>query len=1668
MGKYTKEGGIYMDPDRNHPFPYSDGDEAENYIMELVSKADDVSTGSQELVMGIRDWPSLYHLSPKRADLVRPLEARLQGKSILEIGSGCGALTRYFGEMEGKVVALEGSERRARITAARCRDLGNVQVVCDNFETFSWDESFDVITLIGVLEYSNLFIKGAFPPLEMLHRIKKFLKPGGVLVIAIENKLGLKYWAGAPEDHTGQVFFGIEGYYSGSTAITFGRKELKDLLSHAGYIHSTFLYPFPDYKLPDVVLKEEAFENPHFEVLNLLYEKLDYDQGLPHETFFSPTRAAHAVHLNQLLPDLSNSFLVLCSLSTADILQDSATLAFTYNSGRKKYYCKENRFVASRSGSIEVKKKKLYRDPYPPDLLIRQQLGDEPYFNGRLLSGDILEIVSREGWTIGDLTPWALRYYEILRGYALAGGRYLEGKFLDLTPFNLLLDADNSATLFDQEWSCEEKVPLYFIFFRGLVYSLDKIEAFATPAAGTPAHLTALVIELVNRIFPFTASDLQECARLEEKYFSPVPLSPGKVFAQGLLKIRRPIRHLRGLLLEKEEVIARQETELQEKNQQIEQLTDELNQDNERQARAVEQLRQELGVEYRESEAHRGRREALEKEVAWYKRTYEDRSFAGVVKEKLHRAIRRRMHNVIRRLLNNDGVKGKYVLVYVLEYVRDQGLRKFLSLYAGIVRAKGWKALLHPREALLPQMQHKPDDDRRIPTALSDTGPDLEQLKEDLRSFTRLPKISIIFPTYNTEPFLLRMAIDSIREQVYTNWELCIADDHSTRQDTLAMLHSYSTEPRIRVKILPENSGISEASNAAIEMATGDYLALMDHDDALTPDALFRIVQELNQQGEADIFYSDECKVDEQGTLSDYFFKPDWSPELLLNMMYPGHLTVYRKDFLLKEVGVFRKEYDFSQDYDLMLRATEKTTRIRHIPKVLYHWRMTAGSAAQGDKPFARQTNLAALEDAIKRRGIKADVLELPPANRVRLTIHPAPKVSIIIPTDSRDNLAAALESILGGTSYTNYEVVVVTNSRLIKEMGAHFRLGKPDPGESRPAAFDQTKLLFVPYDRPYNFSDKCNDGAEHAGGEILIFFNDDVRPLQHDWIENTFEYLYIPGVGGVSPKLIYENDTLQYAGMATGVRNLTGTTLHGYQKDSLSYVNYPQLVRNVTILSGACLAMRKSLFFQIGKFDAFHTPSAHSDTDLSFRILECGLRCVYTPYASLRHIGHLSLKEHEKKEAPLKKDKADIFLLKRWMKYVHEDPYFTLPMRDYLYHDSPEHFRIYPFTESRRDRSRGDILAVTHDLSLSGAPISLYDTCKLLAANGYFVIVCSPADGPLRQMYQEAGIAVITDALLLRQHESFYRFARNFDHLICNTIVTWPVVRQLSNVLPTLWWIQEGQVLESFVANPDCRNTLRSAPLVIGLSDYALSYIRKYNPGAIKIYNACYDIREEGRDRRGLENPMEMQAPREKLVFSLIGSLEERKGQDILLEAIGLLEDQLLSHAEFRLIGRRHHPNFVLELERKARQLEQRTGRRGLVRFMGQLDHELCLDAIRDSDVMINASRDEPLSVVLVEAFCLAKPCIVSENTGIAELVKDGSNGYIFRHQDAADLAKKIRSVLEEPGKLIGVGLGARAIYEEHLSMDHFEKKILSLLESGTGLENKNNMRNAKKLSPA
>ncbi|MDD1005304.1 glycosyltransferase [Pseudomonas sp. TNT2022 ID642] len=950
------------------------------------------------------------------------------------------------------------------------------------------------------------------------------------------------------------------------------------------------------------------------------------------------------------------------------------------------------------------------------------------------------------------------------------------------------------------------------------------------------------------------------------------------------------------------------------------------------------------------------------------------------------------------------------------------GWRNFCTRIQRILKSGGIRALKEAARAQLKSPEAERGATRDILKDRQDSRfKEIESrfLMQSNESFDFGIKISLIMPVYKVPDDLLKAAIESVIGQSYINWELCIADDCSQSPSLNSLLESYvQRDKRIKYVQLEKNSGIAAASNQALSLATGAYIALLDNDDVLTNDALFWIASTIKADPALDMLYSDECKIDEKGTVQEIFNKPDWSPSLLLNCMYTGHLSAYRKA-LVDEVGGFRSEFDFSQDYDLALRITERTDKIYHIEEVLYGWRAIASSGAAGGKPYARESNIRALQAAGDRRGWKGTALALPAANRFKFALDDASDlVSIVIPSDNEKNISDSLESIGKSTTWSNYEILVVTNSSVCDALEPRY------PSEH---------IKFVRYDLPYSFSDKCNQGAKAAIGKFLVFFNDDVRVQTSEWVETLVEVLELPGVGIAGPKLVYESNTIQHAGMVTGVRRLLGTAFHCLPEDTNAHYNFAQSVREVSLICGACLAIRKDVFEQIDGFDAVNAPINHSDVDLCFKVRELGYSCVYTPHSTLTHIGHMSLASVdaiEKVSAPKKKDKADIYILRRWANYLGRDPFYTKAMREQLFHDSPDYYEVFS-NETLQCVGGKDILLFSHDLSESGAPRIVYELAKLLTNAGHFVVVMSPTDGSIRKDLQDLGVTVVVDELLLTQHASVFDFARNFDALICNTVMTYPVVNQLSDVVDVYWYIHEISLLAQLAASdPDFVRALKKPKKIWAGSKLAAIPVMKHNQsvqvleyGFPSLLPPLSDIKEK--------------SSREKLVVRTFGSYEPRKGQDLLALAIAALPAEIANKCKFEFYGRVLDESFFQGLTNTSKKIPN-------LELFGDIGYKQYVELMFSTDLLIVPSRDDTLPLVSLHALSAGKPVMCTLATGTSAYLKHKQSGFIIPGSSAAEMTKALVEAITLSADWPVMGDSAKQLFDKCFSEQEFSKKLM------------------------
>ncbi|MBK9276305.1 MAG: glycosyltransferase [Flavobacteriales bacterium] len=533
---------------------------------------------------------------------------------------------------------------------------------------------------------------------------------------------------------------------------------------------------------------------------------------------------------------------------------------------------------------------------------------------------------------------------------------------------------------------------------------------------------------------------------------------------------------------------------------------------------------------------------------------------------------------------------------------------------------------------------------------------DLRDQAELIEGFAHRPLISVVMPVYDPPVHLLDAAIRSVVDQVYPHWELCIADDRSPNAEVRRCLERWMKEDdRIRVVFRKENGHIARASNSALELAQGTFTALMDHDDLLAPDALFHVVKRLQRAPDLDLLYTDEDKIDEQGRHSEAHFKPQWCPDHLLSRNYFGHLVVLRTA-LLREVGGFRPGFEGSQDYDLLLRVTERTDRIAHIPRVLYHWRIHAGSAARSEevKPYAYDAAKRALTEALDRRGEPAEVgfLEGFRGYGIRFTAPLKGKVSVLIPTkDKAEVLGTCLRSLFALTEHPDLEVIVISNN---SREGALFEL------LDDMAAREPERFRWYRHDVPFNFSGLMNFGASKATGDHLCYLNNDTEVIHADWLRTMHSWSQRPSTGAVGVKLLYPNDTIQHAGVVIGLGGVAGHTFVGYHKDGPGYFNYINTINNYSAVTAACMMVERRKLERIGGWEEAFSVE-YNDVDLCLRLREAGYHNVYLPHVSLYHFESLTRGHpHMTKESYERHLREVALFQERWRGYVDDDPCYN------------------------------------------------------------------------------------------------------------------------------------------------------------------------------------------------------------------------------------------------------------------------------------------------------------------------------------------------------------------------------------------------------------------------
>lgn len=578
---------------------------------------------------------------------------------------------------------------------------------------------------------------------------------------------------------------------------------------------------------------------------------------------------------------------------------------------------------------------------------------------------------------------------------------------------------------------------------------------------------------------------------------------------------------------------------------------------------------------------------------------------------------------------------------------------------------------LPKRQSIIIQTEHDPRDyPRWILQYDTLIKKNIDKMKQHIAQWEYHPVISIVMPTYNTDERWLRAAIESVKAQIYPHWELCIADDASTQSQVRRILDEYAqSDSRIKVVFRTENGHISVASNSALELVTGEFVTFLDHDDLLSPHALFWVVQDIIHYPEAMLWYSDEDKINEKGERHDPYFKCDWNPDLFLSHNLITHLAVYRTSLVNKIQG-FRAGFEGAQDYDLALRAIDQISflQIRHIPRILYHWRTIQGSTAVApeEKPYAIIAAQKAINEYLGRRNVAARAMESPDIRgtirvKYELPVH-CPLVSLIIPTRNRlDLLRRCVESILHKTDYPHFEILIVDNESDDQETLDYMQQLEQN---------NQARIIDYPY--PFHYADMNNRAVSHAHGEVIGLLNNDLEVINRDWLSEMVSHTLRPEVGIVGARLWYPDHTLQHGGVILGIGGVAGHSHKGLPRGDAGYFGRAGLIQNFSAVTGACMLMRRTTFLKVGGLDAENLSTAFNDVDLCLKMNQYNLRIVWTPYAELYHHESASRGYEDTPEKMARFEKERTYMKGRWPQFIMADPAYspnlTLETQDFAY----------------------------------------------------------------------------------------------------------------------------------------------------------------------------------------------------------------------------------------------------------------------------------------------------------------------------------------------------------------------------------------------------------------
>lgn len=896
------------------------------------------------------------------------------------------------------------------------------------------------------------------------------------------------------------------------------------------------------------------------------------------------------------------------------------------------------------------------------------------------------------------------------------------------------------------------------------------------------------------------------------------------------------------------------------------------------------------------------------------------------------------------------------------------------------------------------------------------------------------PLISVVVPAYNTPEKYLRELLDCLQQQIYPRWELCIADDNSPRPHVRRMLEDAARgDARIKPVFRTENGHISRATNSALEVATGNFVALLDHDDLLPHDALLHVAEAILRHPTAGYLYTDEDKIDDAGRHFDPQFKGGWSPEMAITHNYTHHLTVIRRD-IVEQAGRLRPEFNGAQDLDLFLRCFERIDNrdVIHVPFIGYHWRAHAESTAtRGDqKGYLFEAARRGIVEATVRRGLRAAPFLPDIAKHNALCLHqlkwnPAilreNPVTIVIPTKNRADLLAPCLDSLARTTPREFVKIVLVDDSSDDPAALDFLTAQPARTDLRIEV-----ITAPPTADGFNYSRLVNLGTARADTPLVLHLNNDVTALNPGWLEDMAGWLSLPEVGVVGAKLLYPDGTLNHAGISVSHEDgLPHVLFEKEPQDDFGHLFLPHAARNVVAVTGACLLTRTALYRELGGFDESKLQVAYNDVDYCLRVATAGRRCVYTPQAVLQHVGSAT--------------RGTGYAEREHLEYIARHGGFQDPYHSESLHFPPRNLPLNPYHRRHAERPRPfRAIVVTQNLKFEGAPIFVFELARYLAAQpGVQLTVVSTEDGPLRARFEQHGLKVeIWDTAAIARattpeafHAALDSFAktRRWDDaevFLCNTLPTYWAVHLAHRLGKTsAFYLHESRPVRKFFEPtlpapllPVAEEALQLATRVVFTADSTREIHEEHNLNdnfrrlpswvdfeRIDAFAAAHD-RAALRRKHGLDP--------DAVIVANIGSVCERKGQHIYIRAIDRLAKELPAlfpgkKIQWIMVGARE--GLYMETLREDIQLLN------LGDFVIFDETPDIYDFYRLSDLLVCTSFEESFPRVLLEAMVFGNRIVSTDVNGIAEMLTNTDEAYLVGAGDHHKLAAALKHALTD-----------------------------------------------------